>query len=48
MGRPTLIALNPTEVNYYPFVISLDKCNESFNAVDDLSMKISILGKTKT
>ena len=26
MARPTLIDLNPTELNYYPFTISLDKC----------------------
>ena len=47
MARPTLIDLNPTELNYYPFTISLDKCNESFNAVDDFSMKICIPSKTK-
>ena len=26
MVRPTLIDLNPGEVKYYPFVISLNKC----------------------
>ena len=34
--RPTLINLNPTELNYYPFMISLDKCSRSCNAADDL------------
>ena len=27
--RLTLIDLNPVELNYYPFMISLDKCNGS-------------------
>ena len=40
MSRPTLINLNPIEHNYYPFMVSLDKCNGSCNAVDDLSTKI--------
>ena len=47
IARPTLIDLNPIELNYYPFMISPDKCNGSFNAVDDLPMKICVLNKTK-
>ena len=39
MTRPTPINLNPIEVNYYPFLISFDKCNAGLNAVDDLSTK---------
>ena len=39
MTGPTLIDLNPVELNYFPFMISLDKCNGSCNAADDLSMK---------
>ena len=27
MVRPPLIDLNPIELKYYPFMISLDKCN---------------------
>ena len=47
MARPTLIDLNPAKCNYYPFMISLDKCNESSNnAVDGLSPKVCILSKT--
>lgn len=42
-----LIDLNPVEVNYYPFMISLGKCNESDNIVDNFSMKICILSETK-
>ena len=25
--RPALISLNPAKLNYYQFIISLDKCN---------------------
>ena len=35
MVRPILIDLNPIELNYYPFIISLDKCNRNCNAVDE-------------
>ena len=31
--RPVLIDLNPVELNYYSFMISLDKCNGSCNAL---------------
>ena len=37
MIRPTLIYFNPFESNYYPFMISLDKCNGSCKAFDGLS-----------
>ena len=46
--RPFLIDLNPVELKYYPFMITLDKCNGSCNAVDDLSIKICVLNKTKS
>ena len=29
MVRPTLIDLNPVELNYYSFMISLDECSGS-------------------
>ena len=29
MIRPNLIDLDPVELNYYPFMICLDKCNGS-------------------
>ena len=48
MNRPTLIDLNPVNFNYYPFMISPDKCNGSCNnAVDDLSAKVCVPSKTK-
>ena len=34
MARFTLFDLNPVELNYYPFMISLNKCNGSCNVVD--------------
>ena len=33
MVRPTLIDMNPVELKYYPFMISLDKCTGSCNAL---------------
>ena len=42
MVRPILTHLNLVELNYYPFIISLDKCNGSCNAADDLSKKICV------
>ena len=43
----TLIDLNLIELNYYPFMISLDKCNGSCNVVNDLSKKICVPSETK-
>ena len=31
--RPTVINLNPVELEYYPFMISLDKCTGSCNVL---------------
>ena len=31
MVRPSLTDLNPVELKYYPFMISLDKCTGIFN-----------------
>ena len=47
LGRPTLMDLNPIELNYCPLIISKDKCKGSCNIADDLSMKICVLSKTK-
>ena len=33
MVRPTLIDMNPAEIKYYPFMISLNKCTGSCNVV---------------
>ena len=37
LGRPTLIYLDLRKLNCYPFIIILDKCSGSFNALDDFS-----------
>ena len=42
-----LFDLNPVELNYYPFLFSLDKCNGSCNAADELSTKKCVPSKTK-
>ena len=44
MIRPTLITLNPVEIKYCPFMISLDKYNGSCNV---LSSKIDVSKETK-
>ena len=43
--RPTLIDINPHELKYYPFMISLNKCAASCNV---LSLKICVPRETKT
>ena len=44
MVRPTLLDLNPVELKYYPFMISLNKFIESCNA---LSPKICVPKETR-
>ena len=45
MVRPTLIDMNPIELKYYPFMISLNKCTGNFNV---LSPKICVPKETKS
>ena len=47
MTRPFLFVLNPFELKYYPFMISLDQCSGNCDFVDDLSIKICVSSKTK-
>ena len=47
MARPTLIDLNSIELNHHLFTISLDKCNECCEPINDLSAKICVPSKTK-
>ena len=42
--RPTLTDLDPVELKYYPFMISLDKCTGRFNV---FSPKIYVQKETK-
>ena len=44
MARPTIIDLNPVELKYHPFMISLDKCT----GICDVSLlKIIVPKETK-
>ena len=45
MVSPTLIDLNPVELDYFAFMISLNKWSGSCNAVDDIFTKICFLNK---
>ena len=47
MVRLTRIDLNPVELKYYPFIVSLDTYNGSCNSGNDLSLKICVPNKTK-
>ena len=46
-ARPTTTDLNPVELKYYLFMISLDKCTGGCNSVEDLFTKICIPNKKK-
>ena len=43
--RRFLININPAEIKYYPFMITLDKCNGDCNTLREISGKI--LSQTK-
>ena len=45
--RPAVVDLNPVEVNYHLFMISLDLCNGSCNVVHDLFANICLPSITK-
>ena len=45
--RPTVTDLNSVELNYYLFMISLDKYSRICNSDHDLSVKICVPSKTK-
>lgn len=40
--RPTFIDMNPDEFYYYPFIISLDRCDGSCKAVEDPSVILCV------
>ena len=46
-AKPTLIDLSHLELMYDPFMVSLDKCNGTCNATDDLSTKKRVSSKIK-
>ena len=47
MLKRFLIDLNLFELNYYPFMTSLDQFSGNCNFVDDLTTKICVPSKTK-
>ena len=40
--RPNLIDLNPNELYYYPFMVSLDRCDGSCNTLDYPSDRLCV------
>ena len=46
LARPTL-DLNSDELHYYPFIISLNRCNGSCNTLDDLWSRICAADKAE-
>ena len=44
-NKPILIDLNTIELNYYSCLISLERCNENCNTLNDSSSKICIQKK---
>ena len=43
----TVTTLNLFEFDYYPFMVSIDKCSEYCNAPDELSTKPCVFSKTE-
>ena len=39
--------LNPANLNYYPLMISLDKCSGNFSTGNDLPTKICVPSKAR-
>ena len=48
MFTPTVIELNPVELNYYLLMINPDKFNGSCTVPDDSSTKLCVAGESKT
>ena len=44
--RPALTDLNPVELNYYLFMIGLDKCSGSCDTLTEISARICVPNKT--
>ena len=47
MVRPVLIDSIPDELHYYSFIISLDGCDDSCNAIENLFGRICVPNKTE-
>ena len=47
LARQTLIDLNPNELYYYPFLVSLDRWSGCCNTLDDPSGRICVPNNTE-
>ena len=51
MTRPSVVNSHPNEyyqeLNYYPFVVNLDRCAGSCNTLGDLSNKVDVPNETE-
>ena len=47
LARQPLVNLNSNKFHYYPFMVSLERCNEKFNSLDDSRSRIYLTNKTK-
>ena len=47
MTKPTLVDLNHIELDYYSFIMNLDKCNGSCHVADDLYTMFRVKEKSK-
>ena len=47
INKPTFSDFNTVELNYYQFIVSLNKCSGSCNTVDDLFTKTCGSNKTR-
>ena len=45
MVKPRFIDLNPDELHYHPFIISMNRCNESWFTVEDPFVRICVPNK---
>ena len=45
--RPFLIDLNPTELKYYLYIITLDKCNGNYNTLTKILDTICVLNEVE-
>ena len=50
-NQPTLIKMHPNEYSHYyhlyPFTVKLDRCDGSFNTLNELSDKVYVPNKTE-
>ena len=45
--RPTIIVINSSETHYYPLSVSVNKCSETCNTVDDPYARLCVQNRVK-